>query len=218
MVGDHGLDVAQAVDPFDVGHPGGVGRAEAEDGHRVDLGLDEGLLHEDVIALGPLVADVGLELRRPHRVELVGEGEVGALHVDAHAAVAALDAREVVLVLLGGGVGIDADAELVGRVVGGLGRLRGRPLVGRQVVLEEVEVHGRLVLGHDRLAVGAAADQGDGGAHVVAGLPGVEFLRGVEDVDAAVLLDLLVIEARDLGVRGGGRRQRQGERQEPSLE
>src|SRR5437763_9627989 len=45
-------DVAQAVDALDVGHPGGVGRAEAEDGHRIDLGLDEGLLHEDVIALG----------------------------------------------------------------------------------------------------------------------------------------------------------------------
>jgi hypothetical protein len=46
----------------------------------------------------------------------------------------------------------------------------------------------------------------------------MEPLGGVEDVDAAVLLNLLVIETRHLRAGDGGRRQRQGERQETGLE
>src|SRR6185312_3896338 len=144
--------------------------------------------------------------RGPDLVELVGEGEVGALDVDALAAVAALLARGVVLVLLRAHVGVDADAELVGREIRGLGRFRGRPVVGGQVVLEQIEVHGGLVFGDERLAAGAAADQGDGGTDVAGRLPRLVALRGVENVYAAVLLNLLVIQTRHLRHGDGGDR------------
>ena len=210
-VGHRLLEVAHAVEPLDEGYPRGVGRAETEDRGVVELGLDERLLDEHVVPLGAGIADVGLELRRPRGVEIMVHREVEALDVDADAGVATLHAGALVLVVLRAEVREHAAAD------GGLGerggrrrRLRGRPVVGGEVVLEEEKVERGLVLGHDGLAVWPAADQRDPGPHFARALERLESLGRVEHVDSAVLGGFLVVEPGDLG--GGGAGEQKGEK------
>ncbi len=83
------------------------------------------------------------------------------------------------------------------------------PVVAGEIVLEEVEVGRGFVLGDQRLAALGATDEGDGRADLAALGERLEALRGVEDVDPAVLLDFVVVEAhqgplRDCRGHGAG--------------
>jgi hypothetical protein len=79
-------------------------------------------------------------------------------------------------------------------------------------VLEQEQVHGRLVLGDDRLAVGPAPDERDRRMDLAGGQERLVALRGVEDEDLAVLRDLLVVEAGHRGTGAHGENQRDARR------
>ncbi|KAG1254422.1 hypothetical protein G6F65_017045 [Rhizopus arrhizus] len=86
-IGQGVLDIAHAVELLDVRDPRHVGGTDAQVEGRVEAALHVGFLDEQFgVADGRAVLEVGGQVRRPDVVELVVDGQVEALDVQAGAA------------------------------------------------------------------------------------------------------------------------------------